>query len=74
MNRLKQFVTRLRRPDTREVAVAQVSDKYSEYLEDYELANLVKKYSDYIRFPITMSREKSRQKPKPEDVFYYYKA
>ena len=31
MNRLKQFVTRLRRPDTREVAVAQVSDKYSEY-------------------------------------------
>ena len=31
MSRLKQFVTRLRRPDTREVAVAQVSDKYSEY-------------------------------------------
>ena len=31
MSRLKQLVTRLRRPDTREVAVAQVSDKYSEY-------------------------------------------
>ena len=30
------------------------TDKYSEYLEDYELANLVKKYSDYIRFPIRM--------------------
>ena len=44
------------------------TDKYSEYLEDYELANLVKKYSDYIRFPITMYREKSRQKPKPEDA------
>lgn len=27
MSRLKQFVTRLRRPDTREVAVAQVSDQ-----------------------------------------------
>ena len=45
------------------------TDKYSEYLEDYELANLVKKYSDYIRFPITMYREKSRQKPKPEEVY-----
>lgn len=31
MSRLKQLVTRLRRPDMREVAVAQVSDKYSEY-------------------------------------------
>ena len=49
------------------------TDKYSEYLEDYELANLVKKYSDYIRFPITMYREKSRQKPKPEDAGDAYK-
>ena len=49
------------------------TDKYSEYLEDYELANLVKKYSDYIRFPITMYREKSRQKPKPEDAGDDYK-
>lgn len=31
MSRLKQLITRLRRPDMREVAVAQVSDKYSEY-------------------------------------------
>ena len=43
------------------------SENYSEYLDDYTIANLVKKYSDYIRFPITMYREKSRQKPKPED-------
>ena len=49
------------------------TDKYSGYLEDYELANLVKKYSDYIRFPITMYREKSRQKPKPEDAGDDYK-
>ena len=49
------------------------TDKYSEYLEDYELANLIKKYSDYIRFPITMYREKSRQKPKPEDAGDDYK-
>lgn len=35
-------------------------EKYSEYLEEYRLRQLVKKYSDYIRFPIRMevSREK----------------
>ena len=49
------------------------TDHYSEYLEDYEITNLVKKYSDYIRFPITMYREKSRQKPKPEDAGDDYK-
>ena len=49
------------------------SENYSEYLDDYTIANLVKKYSDYIRFPITMYREKSRQKPKPEDSGDDYK-
>ena len=49
------------------------NEKYSEYLDEYTLANLVKKYSDYIRFPITMYREKSRQKPKPEDAGDDYK-
>ena len=48
-------------------------DKFSEYLDDYELANLVKKYSDYIHYPITMYREKSRQKPKPENAGDDYK-
>ena len=27
-------------------------DKFSAYLEEYEIRNLVKKYSDYIRYPI----------------------
>ena len=49
------------------------SENYSEYLDDYTIANLVKKYSDYIRFPITMYREKSRQKPKPDDAGDDYK-
>ena len=49
------------------------SENYSEYLDDYTIANLVKKYSDYIRFPITMYREKSRQKSKPEDAGDDYK-
>lgn len=29
-------------------------DNYSEYLEEYKLKELVKKYSDYIRYPIKM--------------------
>lgn len=49
------------------------NDKYSDYLDDYTLTALIKKYSDYIRFPITMYREKSRQKPKPEDAGEDYK-
>ena len=28
--------------------------KYSEYLEEYELRNIIKKYSDYITYPIKM--------------------
>ncbi len=44
------------------------NDNYSQYLETYTIQNLVRKYSDYIHFPITMFVEKSRQKPKPEDA------
>ena len=29
-------------------------DKYSKYLDEYELKSLIKKYSDYIRYPIKM--------------------
>ncbi|HCJ40155.1 molecular chaperone HtpG [uncultured Ruminococcus sp.] len=32
-------------------------DKYSEYCEDWRITQLVKKYSDYIRFPIKMEVE-----------------
>ena len=35
-------------------------ENYDEYLETYSLRNLVRKYSDYIRYPITMDVEKSR--------------
>ena len=42
-------------------------EKYSRFLEQYELQNLVKKYSDYIRWPIRMEMEKSRRKELPED-------
>lgn len=36
-------------------------ENYSEFLEEYRLRSLVKKYSDYIRFPIKMDVEKSRE-------------
>ena len=32
-------------------------DNYSEYLEQYRLSALVKKYSDYIRYPVRMAVE-----------------
>lgn len=32
-------------------------EKYSNYLEQYQIQSLVKKYSDYIRFPIKMEVE-----------------
>ena len=37
-------------------------DTYSNYLQEYEIRNLVRKYSDYIRYPIKMEVTKSRKK------------
>ena len=37
-------------------------DKYSEFLEEYQIRALVRKYSDYIRYPIKMEVSKSRMK------------
>ena len=49
--------------------------EYSQYLQEYALKSLVKKYSDYIRFPIRMEVTHSRRKegspddkPEYEDV------
>ena len=48
-------------------------ENYDEYLAPYALSNLIKKYSDYIRYPIRVEMEHSRQKPKPEDAGDDYK-
>ena len=48
-------------------------EKYGEFLEQYRIQSLVKKYSDYIHYPIEMMMTKSRQKPKPEDAGDDYK-
>lgn len=53
-------------------------EKYDEFLDTYRLRSLVKKYSDYIRYPIRMEVEKTRQKEgtegeKAEYETYYEK-
>ncbi len=48
-------------------------EDYDQYLETYKLQELIKKYSDYIRFPIVMEVDDYRQKPKPEDAGDDYK-
>ena len=48
-------------------------ERYSRYLEEWELKNLIKQYSNYVRHPIQMMVTKSRQKPKPEDAPEDYK-
>ena len=48
-------------------------ENYDQYLETYKLQELIKKYSDYIRYPIMMEVDDYRQKPKPEDAGEDYK-
>ncbi|MBQ4170713.1 MAG: molecular chaperone HtpG [Ruminococcus sp.] len=42
-------------------------ENYDEFLEQYRLQGLVKRYSDYIRYPIVMDMTKSRVKEETKD-------
>ena len=43
-------------------------ENYSEFLQEYKLTELIRKYSDYIRYPIRMAVTKHRRKEdSPED-------
>ncbi len=42
-------------------------EKYSEFLDSYRIKSLVKKYSDYIRFPVKMEMTHSRPKPQTDE-------
>ncbi len=44
-------------------------EKYSLYLEDYEIRMLVKKYSDYIHYPIKMLTSTEKLKEGAEDEY-----
>ncbi len=48
-------------------------EEYSDYIRPYAISQLVKKYSDYIRYPIRMEMEHSVEKPKPADAGDDYK-
>ena len=49
------------------------NENYDEFLEPYRIQSLVKKYSDYIRYPIRMDMTRSRMKEKPADSGDDYK-
>lgn len=59
-------------------------ENYSMFLEDYTLRELVRKYSDYIRYPIKLGDDvintmepiwkRQKSKVKPEDYNEYYKS
>ncbi|MCI6615867.1 molecular chaperone HtpG [Ruminococcus sp.] len=42
-------------------------ENYDEFLEQYRIQGLVKKYSDYIRYPIMMDMKRSRVKEETKD-------
>lgn len=46
-------------------------EHYGEYLEQYRLTQLIKKYSSYIRYPIQMELEKSRKKEDSDEYETY---
>lgn len=48
-------------------------ENYDRFLEEYTLRELVKKYSDFIRYPIKMEVTKSRLKEGSEDEYEDYK-
>ena len=47
-------------------------ENYDEFLESYRIQGIVKKYSDYIRYPIRMEVEKSRPKADNDKEYETY--
>ena len=43
-------------------------ENYDRYLSEWGIKDLIRLYSNYVRYPIQMMVTKSRQKPKPEDA------
>ena len=44
-------------------------EKYSQFLEEYNIQELIRKYSDYIRYPIQMEIERSHKKEGTENEY-----
>ena len=43
-------------------------DDYDQYLSEWKLRELIKQYSNYVRYPIHMTLTKTRALPRPEDA------
>ena len=52
------------KPDTED-------EDYSKFLQEYEIRSLIRRYSDYIRYPIRMEVEKRRKKEDSDDYESY---
>ena len=48
-------------------------ESYSEYLDEYRLRSIIKKHSDFIRYPIKMEVTKSREKEEGSNEYEEYK-
>ena len=48
-------------------------ENYDEYLEEYKLRSLIKKYSDFVRYPIKMEVTSSKLKEGSEDEYEEFK-
>ena len=47
-------------------------EKYGEFLEEFKIKGLIRKYSDYIKYPILMDVKKSRKKEGTENKYEDY--
>ena len=48
-------------------------ENYDTFLSEFGLKSLIKRYSNYVRYPVQMEVSKTREKPKPEDAGDDYK-
>lgn len=72
------FSTRTEQPTHGTVIILHLKDNteeedYDLFLNEYELKNLIKRYSNYVRYPIQMECEVRHELPKPEDAGDDYK-
>ena len=54
------------------LTIRKDDEEYDKYLEEYEIRRLIKKYSDYITYPIKMNITKSRLKEGTKDEYEEY--
>ncbi len=67
------FSTKTDKPTHGTVIVLHLKDNtdeedYDLFLNEYEIKNLIKRYSNYVRYPIQMECEVRHELPKPEDA------